>query len=205
MSPGLRPAILSAAGRALGGFVLGLGFWLAFSQPYERLLAGTTEPILRATERPPITRLSARGGEILIERSDRPPATATPGLPAADLHFNFALLAALFAIDRRPWRSGNVAAFLLACAILFLVHAAALCFQVRSVYVTGLGDWSAARYGAASRTFWSGGFHLYLIAGRFAAPFAIWWLLARGRWENAAWDRERGRAPQALRLRSRRK
>jgi hypothetical protein len=205
MSRSLRPALLSAAGRALAGFVLGLGFWFAFTQPYERLLAEAAEWTLRATERPPITRLSARGGEILIERSDLAPATPTPGLPAADLHFNFALLAALFAIDRRPWRSENVAAFLMACGILFVVHAAALVFQVRSVYVTGLGDWSAARYGLASRTFWSGGFHLYLIAGRFAAPFAIWWLLTRGRTEGAAWDGERGRTGQPLRLRSRRR
>ncbi len=194
-------AVLPAAGRVLAGFVLALGFWFAFSEPYERLLAESAELILRTGERPPITRLSARGGEILIERSDIAPGTPTPGLPAADLHFNFVMLAAFFAIDRRPWRSENVAAFLIGCGILFLVHLAALAFQVRSVYVTGLGDWSAARYGATSRAFWSWGFHLYQIAGRFAAPFAIWWLLTRSRVEKA----KEARADQPLRFRSRRR
>jgi hypothetical protein len=168
---------LPAAARALAAFLLALGFWFAFSAPYERLLAATAEILLRSTERPPITRLSARGGEILIERSDIAPGAPRPGLPAADLHFNLALLAALFAIDPRPARPRNAVAFLAASALLFGVHVVALLFQVRSVYATGLGDWSAGHYGVAARTFWAGGFHFYQIAGRFAAPFAIWWLL----------------------------
>jgi hypothetical protein len=179
MRPRSRFRPLPAAARALAGFLLALCFWLAFSAPYERLLARTGEILLRATERPPITRLSARGGEILIERSDMAPGAPRPGLPAADLHFNLALLAALFALDPRPWRSENVAAFLAASALLFAVHVVALLFQVRSVYAMDLGDWSAGHYGAAARNFWAGGFHFYQIAGRFAAPFAIWWLFRR--------------------------
>ena len=170
---------LRAAGRALAGFLLGLAFWLTFSGPYERLLAESAEILLRATERPPVTRLNARGGEILIERSDMAPGAPRPGLPAADLHFNLALLAALFALDPRPWRPKNVGSFFAACALLFAVHLAALVFQVRSVYATGLGDWSGRHYGALARNFWAAGFHFYQIAGRFAAPFAIWWLFRR--------------------------
>ncbi|MGH9366552.1 MAG: hypothetical protein ACRD3M_02620 [Thermoanaerobaculia bacterium] len=175
-----RREALAAAGRALVGFLAGLAFWFAFSALYERLLAAAGETLLRAIERPAITRLSAGQGEILIERSDLPPASPRPGLPAADLHFNLALLAALFALDRKPWQAGRVAALLAGCALLFAVHVAALVFQVRSVYATGLGAWSAAHYGAIARHFWAGGFHFYQIAGRFAAPFAIWWLVRRG-------------------------
>jgi len=181
MSGGFRSMGLRSAGRALAAFLLAIGFVYVFSAPYERLLASSAETILRATERLPITRLSARGGEILIDRNDIAPGAPRPGLPAADLHFNLALLAALFAIDPRPGRTENVVAFLGGCAVLFGVHVVALVFQVRSVYATGLGDWSAAHYGAFARNFWGGGFHFYQIAGRFAAPFAIWWLLRRNR------------------------
>lgn len=177
MKRGPRRDFLRAAGHALAGFLLGLGFWFALSAPYERLLAGTAEVLLRAVEMPAVTHLSSRDGEILVERGDLPPAEPRPGLPAADLHFNLALLAALFALDRRPWEAPRVAAFLAGCALLFAVHAAALFFQVRSLYATGLGPWSAAHYGPVARNFWSGGFHFYQVAGRFAAPFAIWWLL----------------------------
>lgn len=181
MRGGARSRGLRSAGRALSAFLLAIGFSFSFSAPYERLLASSAEILLRAGERPPITRLSAHGGEILIDRSDIAPGAPRPGLPAADIHFNLALLAALFAIDPRPWRTENVVAFLAGCAILFSLHLVALVFQVRSVYATGLGDWSAAHYGAFARNFWAGGFHFYQIAGRFAAPFAIWWLLRRNR------------------------
>jgi hypothetical protein len=157
------------------GFLAGLLFGYAFRAPYERLVAAAGEASLRWTESPPVTRLEARDGEFLVERSDFPPAAPRPGLPAADLDFNFALLTALFAMDPKPWRSGRVSRLLAACGILFLVHAAALLFEVRALYATRLGEWSGTRYGPFARNFWAGGAHFYAIAGRFAAPFAIWW------------------------------
>ena len=190
----------AAALRVAAGFVLGLAFWLAFRAPYERFLAAAGQAVARAFESPAVTRLSAESGEIVVARSDFPPAAARPGLPAADLHFNFVLLAALFALDRRPLESARAAAFVQAAAVLAAVHVAALCLQVRSVYATGLGDWSAARYGAFARNAWSGGFHFYQIAGRFAAPFAIWWFFRRGEEDEAG-----GRSNQPLRWRSRRR
>lgn len=192
-----RSEALSAAARALAGFLITVAFWFAFSAPYERLLAGAGEALLRVTESPAITRLSAEGGEIVVDRSDFSPAAPRPGLPAADLHFNLALLAALFALDRRPWEGPRVAALLEGCALLFVVHVAALFLQVRSLYATGLGPWSAAHYGAVARNVWSGAFHFYMIAGRFAAPFAIWWFLRRsedpGRGASA---RRKGKHPK---------
>lgn len=169
----------AALARALAGFLLGLGFWFAFSRPYDRALAWVDESLLRATESPAVTRLEALEGEILVERPDFPPAAPRPGLPSADLHFNFALLVALFALDPHPLRANRVAALLAGVALLFLVHVAALTVQVRSVYSNNLGDWSTARYGGFQRHFWAAAFHFYQVAGRFAAPFAIWWPLRR--------------------------
>ena len=169
------PAVL----RLLAGFAVGLGFWMLFSAPYERAVAATAQTILRLFERPAVTALDASGGEIRVDRSDFPPASPRPGLPAADLHFNFVLLTALFALDPRPFEGKRFGRFWLAAGGLFLVHVLALIFQIEALYATRLGAWSEANYGTLARNVWAGGFHFYQIAGRFAAPFAIWWFLGR--------------------------
>lgn len=175
--------------RLVVAFFLALLFWTAFSRPYERVLAAAAETLLRATESPPVTRLTAAGGEILVDRRDFPPNSPRPGLPAPDLHFNFVLLATLFALQPRPWRGDRVAAFLIAAAVLAVVHVAALALEVRSVYATRLGSWSETQYGFVARNFWAAAFHFYLIAGRFAAPFAIWWPSSRFAREEASEQR----------------
>jgi hypothetical protein len=168
--PGWR-ADRRAVLRGLAGFAVGLAIWAGFSTPYERLLARAAETVLRAGESPSVTRLDARNGEIVVERTDFPPAAPRPGLPAADIHFDFVVLAALFAASR-PFRAGRALA---GFGILFAVHVAALVCQVESVYATRLGAWSEAHYGVFARNLWASAFHVWQIAVRFAAPFAIWW------------------------------
>jgi len=168
-----------AAARMAAGFAAGLAFWLAFSGPYEKTVAATAGVLIRTFESPAVTSLSAPGAEIRVERSDLPPASPRPGLPAADLHFNFVLLAALFAFVPRPLEPRRFLRFWLAALGLWAIHVLALVFQVESVYATRLGAWSEAHYGNFALNFWTTGFHFYQIAGRFAAPFALWWLLVR--------------------------
>src|SRR5262249_60860645 len=68
-----------------------------------------------------------------------PPAAPRPGLPAADLHFNFVLLVALFAMASKPWRGEWLGRFAMAALILCAIHTIAVMFQVRSVYAVQLG------------------------------------------------------------------
>jgi hypothetical protein len=178
--------------RGLAGFAVGLAIWAGFSAPYERLLARSAETVLRAGESPAVTRLDARNGEIIVERTDFPPAAPRPGLPAADIHFDFVVLAALFAASR-PFRAGRALA---GFGILFAVHVAALVSQVESVYATRLGAWSEAHYGVIARNLWASAFHVWQIAVRFAAPFAIWWGLTNregARVEKTARKKRAGR------------
>jgi len=161
------------------GFAAAVAFWFVFATPYERILAAAAESLVRVFESPPVTRLIPGEGEIRVERADFPPASPRPGLPTADTHFNFVLLAALFAMAPRPLRPRNFGRFWLAAAGLFIVHAVAILFQVESLYALRLGPWSEAHYGRFAANFWSAGFHFYQVAGRFAAPFALWWLFAR--------------------------
>jgi hypothetical protein len=169
----------ASAVRLAAGFALGLAFWFAFSAPYERAVAAAARVATRLFESPAVTSIEARDGEFRLDRSDFPPDSPRPGLPAADLHFDFVLLAALFALTPRPLEGANLARFAAAAAILFVVHVAALCAQVQSLYATSLGPWSEAHYGAAARNLWAGAFHFWQVAGRFAAPFVLWWGLGR--------------------------
>jgi hypothetical protein len=168
-----------AAVRLTATFCLAMLFWFAFSAPYERTLAFAAQAVLRAMERPAVTTLEASAGEIHVDRADFPPASPRPGLPAADVHFNFVLLAALFSLAPHPLRPKPFARFWAAAGLLWILHVAALVFQVESVYALRLGPWSAEHYGAFARNFWAAGFHFYQIVGRFAAPFALWWALGR--------------------------
>ena len=168
-----------AAIRLVAGFLVALAFWFLFSGVYESAVAPAAELLIRLGESPAMTRLEAPGKEFLLKRADFPPGAKQPGLPSADLHFNFVLVASLFALHRRPWRTDRVVRLILAMLCLYAVHVIFLVFEVESLYSTRFGDWSAAHYGTVARNFWAGGFHFYQIAGRFAAPFAIWWFLGR--------------------------
>lgn len=172
--------------RGAAGFAVGLAVWAALSAPYERAVAAAAEGLLRAGERPAVTRLEARNGETIVNRSDFPPAAPRPGLPAADLHFNFVILTTLLAAGP-SMRPGRIA---LAAVLLFAVHVVALCCQVEALYATRLGAWSEANYGIVARNAWAAAFHFYQIAGRFAAPFAIWWPLSS--WEP---DEKKAKGP----------
>jgi hypothetical protein len=135
-----------------------------------------TEPLLRATERPPATRLIADGTELTIDRDDFPRASPRPSLLLMDLTANMILLTTLFAVNRRPLSDRNVRGFLLASVVLIAVHIAAVVMNVESIYALRLGPWSERHYGAVARNFWGAGAHFYSIAGVFGAPFALWWL-----------------------------
>ncbi len=177
-----------AAVRMAVGFAAGLGFWLAFSAPYEKAVAGAAGLLIRLFESPAVTALSAPGGEFRVDRTDFPPASPRPGLPADDLHFNFVLLTTLFALAPHPLEPRRFGRFWIAAAGLWAIHVVALVFQVEALYATRLGAWSQAHYGAVARNLWAGGFHFYQIAGRFAAPFALWWGLDNFEFRNSKFE-----------------
>lgn len=158
------------------GFLIGVGFWWAFSSPYARLLAAFSEPVTRIAERPRVTRLIPAGTEMTIDRTDFPRASPRPGLRLMDLTFNIILLTTLFAVNRQPLSNRNISGFLLASLVLVLVHVAAVVVNIQSIYSGRLGPWSARHYGAVARNFWGVAAHFYSLVGVFGAAFALWWL-----------------------------
>ena len=173
MRKNLGPNLVKGA----AGFLLGLVFWWALSSPYARLLASLSEPLIRVTERPPVTRLIADGTNLTIDRDDFPRASPRPALLLMDITANIILLTTLFSVTRKPMGDRNIPSFLLACLALVLVHVAAVIVNVQSIYALRLGPWSAQHYGPLARNFWGAAAHFYSVAGVFGAPFALWWLL----------------------------
>jgi hypothetical protein len=163
--------------KGAAGFILGIVFWWALSAPYARLLASLCEPLIRAAERPPVTRLIANGTELTIDRDDFPRASPRPDLLLMDLTANIILLTTLFSVTRKPLGDRNVPRLLLASLALVLVHIAAVVVNVQSIYALRLGPWSVQHYGPVARNFWGAGAHFYSVVGVFGAPFALWWLL----------------------------
>ncbi len=89
------------------------------------------------------------------------------------------LLASLAGATPGLFRDRAMRGLALSCGILFALHVAALVAAVESFYATQLGAWSTANYGAFARNFWGTASHFWRLAGCFAAPFLLWWVLIR--------------------------
>lgn len=172
----MRKRVWTLALKGTVGFLIGLAVWWGLSGPYTRLLCSVTEPLIRLTERPPVTRLLPREAEITINRTDFPPSSPRPALQTRAITDNFILLMTLFAASARVLSDRNVFGFAGASFVLGLVHVAAVVANVQSIYALRLGPWSAVHYSNAERNFWGGAAHFYTVVGVFATAFALWWL-----------------------------
>ena len=171
-----RDPLLTFA-RAVAGLLFGLAIWAGFITPYTVLLARVSEPVIRAFERPAVTRLHPEDAQITIDRADFPEKSARPALATGVLTVNVVLLTALFFANPRSWSSENVGCLLIALIALTVVHVAAVVANVHATYALSLGAWSAAHYGVVARNFWAGLAHFYLIVGGFGSAFLLWWIL----------------------------
>jgi hypothetical protein len=172
--------------KGAAGFLAGMALWWALSAPYARLLASVSGSLMRMAERPPVTRLSADGTELVIDRDDFPRASPRPGLLLMDLTANVIVLTALFAATRHPFNDRNIWRLFLAALCLVAVHVMAVVFNVQAIYALRLGAWSERNYGPVARNFWGAGAHFYSVAGVFGAAFALWWLFRPTPFENTA-------------------
>jgi hypothetical protein len=134
---------------------------------------------VRLLERPPATRLYAEERRVVIDRADFPSTSDRPSLPADDLTFDVILLLALAAATEGVFRDRAMKGLALSLLVLFGCHVLALVAAVESFYATELGPWSAAHYGPLARNFWGTASHFWRLAGCFAAPFVVWWVLIR--------------------------
>jgi len=121
-----------------------------------------------------------------VDRADFPSTSDRPALPADDLTFDVILLLALAATTKGLFRDRAMKALGISLLVLFGLHVAALVVAVQAFYATQLGEWSAASYGPFARNVWGTASHFWRLAGCFAAPFLLWWLLIRPAGTDAA-------------------
>lgn len=162
--------------RAVVGFAAGLAVWILLSPLYNRVIAAGAEAVIRAFEKPPVTRLRlAEDGYVTVDRSDFDPRSKRPAIPIHDLTFSFLLLTALFAASKHPLSDRNVGGFVAASAALALTHVGAAVAEVMSIYVAKLGIWSTVHYSDFERNFWGVVNHAYRLVLMYAIAFALWW------------------------------
>ncbi|MBV8519401.1 MAG: hypothetical protein JO197_18560 [Acidobacteria bacterium] len=164
--------------KALAGFLTGLALWVVLTPLYDRVIGAGAEATLRAFESPSVTRLHREAdGYTTVDRSDFDPRSKQrPTVAIKDLTFNFVLLAALFAIAKRPFSDRNIGGFLAASAALAVTHVGATIAEVMSIYVAKLGIWSTVHYGETARNIWGVTATFYRVVLMYAIVFALWFV-----------------------------
>jgi hypothetical protein len=163
--------------KALAGFVAGLLLWVFLSPTYDGMISSVAARVMRAFERPPVTRLVlAKDNFVTVDRADFDPRSNKPAIPVRDLTFNFLLLTALFAASKRTFSDRNIGGFVVAVLLLALTHVFGTIAEVMSIYVGKLGQWSTVHYSDTARTFWQVTNHFYRLVLMYAIAFALWFV-----------------------------
>jgi hypothetical protein len=165
--------------KGFAGFVAGVVLWAFLTPVYDRVIAASAEKLMRAFEKPPVTRLRPQeDNHTTVDREDFDRRSKQrPAMPIRDLTFNIALLTALFAASRRTFSDRNMGGFVLAAICLALTHVLGTVAEVMSIYVAKLGMWSTVNYSDFERNFWGVASHFYRLVLMYAVAFALWWML----------------------------
>lgn len=162
--------------KAFAGFLAGLALWIMLTPLYDRAVAAGAEKVIRAFEKPAVTRLRrADDGYITVDRTDFDRRSKRPAVPLRDLTFNIILLVALFAASKRTFSDRNIGGFLVAAGLLALTHVFGMVAEVMSIYVAKLGMWSKVHYSDLERNVWGVANHFYRLVLMYAIAFALWW------------------------------
>lgn len=177
-----RPSPRTWAARLIRNVLLCLvpvwAVWALLTPGYNRFLMAAAGNVVRLTESPDATDLLAHPQSrhaAYVARRDFPPARRlVHQLRVTDVHFHLVLLGALFlGVPGVPWRE-RLANLGQAVLITVFFDLLLLFFVVKSVYATGLGEWSLAHYGAFARNFYGLGRHLLDLPFKLALPFLLW-------------------------------
>ncbi|HKI85509.1 MAG TPA: hypothetical protein VKA53_02070 [Thermoanaerobaculia bacterium] len=151
--------------------------WMLITPFYNRFLTVAVQNLVRLTEHPAVTHLVPHETNyLLIERDDyRPHGKGfLHSIRTTDTHFNLVLLGAFFlAVPGIPWQR-KLANLGWAVLIAIFFHIFSLFVEIKFVYATQLGAWSAARYGPVAQNSWGILKQLMILPFRFALPFALW-------------------------------
>jgi len=154
--------------------VIGTVAWLLLRPITDAAVAGGAQILIRSFEYPRVTRLVSVDHRAQIRRSDFRIDSKIPAIPLTENNFNLIVLLALFLALPRPFSRPQLERLFMGWCVLYLTHAANLVFHVKTLYATGLGEWSTHNYSDAARNIF--GYFRYFtdLPGRFGFPFLIW-------------------------------
>jgi hypothetical protein len=163
--------------KAIAGFLVGLAAWVFLTPAYDRAIAAGAESVMRAFEKPKVTRLKpAEDNFVTVDRADFDPRSKRPAISIGDLTFNIALLLALFAASKRTFSDRNIGGCIVALVLLAATHVFGTIAEVMAIYVAKLGMWSTVHYSDIERNVWGVLSHFYRLVLMYAFAFALWWI-----------------------------
>jgi hypothetical protein len=154
--------------------VIGIAVWQLTRPISDAAVAGGAQLLIRSFEYPKVTRLVVADHRAQIRRSDFRSDSKIPTVSMTETTFNLIVLLALQLALPRPFSRRQLERLFMGGCILYLTQAANLVFHVKTLYATGLGEWSTHYYSDIARNIY--GYLRYFtdLPGRFGFPFMIW-------------------------------
>jgi len=152
----------------------GVMLWLLLRPAVDIAVAGLAQTLIRAFEHPRVTRLVVDDHRIQVHRSDFRSGSGIPTVPLAENNFNLIVLLTLCLALPRPFSRRQLERLFMGCCVLYLTQTLNLVFHIKTLYATGLGEWSRQFYSDFARNVFGFGRYLTDLPGRFSFPFVIW-------------------------------
>ena len=91
-----------------------------------------------------------------------------------EVSFNTIVLLALYLALPQPFSRRQLERLFMGWCVLAVCQATNLVFHVKTLYTTGLGEWSQQYYSDLARNIFGFGRYFTDLPGRFSFPFLIW-------------------------------
>jgi hypothetical protein len=154
--------------------VVAIVVWLLLRPAIDWAVAGLTQTLVRAFEYPRVTRLVVVEHRTEMRRTDLHTESKVPTVSMTEVTFNTIVLLALYLALPRPLSRKQLERLFMGWCVLVLCQSLNLFFHVKTLYATGLGEWSELHYSAVARNIFAFGQYFTDLPGRFSFPYLIW-------------------------------
>jgi hypothetical protein len=148
--------------------------WLLVRPALDSLIAGLTQTLVRSFEHPRVTRLVIEDHRVRILRSDLRVDSKIYSVAMAEITFNTIVLLSLYLALPRPFSRRQLERLFMGWCVLIVCQIVNLGFHIKTLYATGLGEWSLHYYSDFARNAFGFGRYFTDLPGRYAFPFLIW-------------------------------
>ena len=148
--------------------------WLLVRPVIDSAVAGLAQTLIRSFEYPRVTRLVIEDHRAQIRRTDLRTDSTVRSVSMTEVTFNTIVLLALYLALPRPFSRRQLERLFMGWCVLCLSQSINLLFHVKTLYATGLGEWSQHNYSDLARNVFGFGRYFTDLPGRFSFPFLIW-------------------------------